>query len=125
MQIIRWLTAGAMAVVALPALGFGGAVFRVTVDPGVRHDPCTGRLVIYLIREQSRQGVGSEPADGPFFEDPQPMFGMDVTHLKPGAPVTIDDSATSFPVKPSELKSGKYLAQAVLDMHQDDSQWKR
>jgi len=79
---------------------------------------------VLLVREGSRIGARRDPADGPFFEDPQPLFGVDA-HLAPGETATIDDGATSFPVKLSELPSGRWRAQARFDLVRADSDWKR
>jgi len=100
-------------------------VFRVWFEPTLRSEPASGRVVVYLIREGGLIGPQVNPAEGPFFLSPQPMFGVNVTDLRPGQFVTLDDSATSFPVEMSRLPRGKYRAQAVLDMHRDDSDWQR
>jgi pimeloyl-ACP methyl ester carboxylesterase len=102
-----------------------GPTFSVSFDKSVRDTPATGRLVVYLLREGAQVGHESEPADGPFFEDPQPLYGIDVKDLAPGAPAVVDDAATSFPVKLSELPPGTYRAQAVLDLSRLDSSWRR
>jgi hypothetical protein len=76
-----------------------------------------------LVREGS--GISQPPSSGPFWEDPQPLYGIDVKGLAPGAAATIDDAATSFPFKLSALPPGRYRVQAVLDLHRDNSEWKR
>ena len=53
------------------------------------------------------------------------LFGTDVNNLPPGSIATVDDNASFHPRKLSTLAPGNYLAQAVLDMHQDDSNWRR
>lgn len=98
--------------------------FRVQMDKTVRAEPATGRLVVGLVREGSKIGERREPADGPFFEDPQPIFGIDAT-LEAGATAVLDDSATSFPVKLSLLPPGKYRAQARFDLVHENSEWRR
>src|SRR5687768_5841111 len=98
--------------------------FNVSFDESVRKGPATGRVVVYLIKEGASVGLVS-PSDGPFWYDPQPLYGMDVKNLKPGEGVAIDDTVTPFGPRPSELPPGKYRAQAVLDMHRLDSSWKR
>lgn len=99
--------------------------FEVTFDASVRADPATGRLVVYLVREGSRVAPGTSPADGPFWDDPQPMYGIDVANLAPGQAAVIGDDATSFPVSLSRLPQGAYRAQAVLDLSRADSKWQR
>src|SRR5437762_2979586 len=108
MQVNRHIVA-AILTLGFPALVFSGTTFSVSVDPAARHEACSGRLVVYLINETSQMARGRDPADGPFFEDPQPMFGVDVSDLKLGNAITVDDAATSFPVKPSQLAPGKYI----------------
>jgi hypothetical protein len=113
-----------LATAAVSASAAAQPSFRVTLDPGVRRDPATGRLVVYLIRDGARIRDDA-PAGGPFLDDPQPMYGIDVHDLAPGGAVVVDDSATSFPVKLSQLPAGRYQAQAVLDMSRLDSSWRR
>ena len=113
---IVWLLARAAA--AAPVS------FTVRFDESVRKEPTTGRLVVYLIRDGSSVGLAA-PSDGPFWYDPQPLYGFEVKDLKPGEAATLDDAATAFGPKPSELKPGRYRAQAVLDVNHSDSSWKR
>ncbi|MHC5109001.1 MAG: alpha/beta hydrolase-fold protein [Planctomycetota bacterium] len=102
-----------------------GVEFHVTLDEGFSSRPITGRLVVYLNRVGSGIPQEREPADGPFLTDPQPMFGIDVDGLAPGATVIIKDECTYFPHPPSALLPGSYLAQAVLDRSRLNSRWKR
>src|SRR3954454_11966082 len=74
----------------------------------VRAEPASGRLLVYLIRTGAHVSPMHKPADGFVEEDPQPIYGIDVTDLKPTDAATVDDAATSFPVKLSELPPGKY-----------------
>lgn len=99
--------------------------FSVSFPHETRADPATGRIVVYLIRVGARVSPMHKPADGFIEEDPQPIYGTSVAEMKPDTPVTIDDHATSFPVKLSELPAGKYRAQAVLDTYHDNSDWQR
>lgn len=113
----------------LSVLGTGDHVaaplqFRVRMDQAVRTDVATGRLVVCLVREGSKIGRRREPADAPFFEDPQPIFGIDAT-IAPGAAAVLGDTATSFPGKPSQLQPGKYRAQARFDLVHENSEWRR
>ncbi len=112
------------------ALFFGlqahsGTTFRVKFDPAARAQPATGRLVLMLIKDGSGIDPGTGPLDGPFWGKDQPMFGTDAKNLAPGAFLTVDDSATSFPVVPSKLEPGTYHVQARLDLVRRDSEWKR
>lgn len=109
----------AAGVLANPA-----TTFEVTFDASVRTEPATGRLVVYLVRQGSAVGAAA-PADGPFWDDPQPMYGIDVAALAPSQTAVVGDDATSFPVPLSRLPQGVYSAQAVLDLARTDSSWKR
>ncbi len=108
---------------AAPALATD-PVFQVSFDKSVRETAATGRLVVYLIADTSLANKGAAPSDISS-EDPQPLYGIDVKDLAPGAAAEVGESATSFPVKLSKLPAGGYRVQAVLDMHRDDSSWKR
>lgn len=111
--------------VVLPAAGEGGPVFRVAFDEDVRAEPATGRVVVYLIREGAAVPPGSAPSDGPFWNDPQPMYGVDVAGLRAGEVALVGAEATAFPVPLSELPPGRYAAQAVLDVNRQCSDWRR
>ncbi len=115
--------------ILLSVLGTGDDVatplqFRVRMDRTVREEAASGRLVVCLVREGSKIGEQREPADAPFFEDPQPIFGIHAT-IESGASAVVDDSATSFPVKLSHLPAGKYRAQARFDLVNANSEWRR
>ena len=99
---------------------FAGTSFRVRLDPKVRADPATGRLVIHVMK-MDKQPLSIEP----FLSGNDDQFGVDARDFKPNDLIDVDDHATFYPVKPSELPPGDYLAQAVLDLHQDDSNWRR
>jgi len=100
--------------------------FRVSFDENVRAEPATGRLVIYLTRKGSRT-FNREPADGPFFSDPQPMAGLSVSEMKPGDTIAVHTNSADaqFPAPLHDLPAGTYKAQAVLDIHRDNSSWRR
>lgn len=98
--------------------------FHVKIDPQARSIPATGRLIVMLKRTDSKLPAEAEPIDGPFWDDPQPLYAIDVKDLAPGAEAVIDDSATAFPREPSSLLSGEYLAQARLDVNRQSSSWR-
>ncbi len=99
-------------------------VFQVQLGPEVRGEPQSGRLIVFLIAETSKVPKGTAPVDGPFWDDPQPLFAKDV---KVGANdvVTLDDSSDCFPIPPSKLAPGNYRAQARMDLSRTNSNWKR
>ena len=53
----------------------------------------TGRLVVSLIKEGAKLPPRATPNDAPFWDDPQPMFAIDVVGLKPGASAVLDSSS--------------------------------
>ena len=98
--------------------------FRVQLEATARAEPASGRLIVLLVREGSKVPPESEPVEGPFWDDPQPLFGIDVK-LAPGGEARVDDAADAFPVKPSALAPGTYRAQARFDIQRADSSWRR
>lgn len=99
--------------------------FGVSFPASLRTAPISGRLIVYLVREGSAVNPQQPPSDAPFFEDPQPMFAIDVADLAPETLVIVDDDATCFPVKPSRIAPGTYRVQAVLDANRLNSRWRR
>lgn len=109
----------------LASLARAGVTFSVKLDPKASANPASGRLIIMLVKDGSKVPTSTEPLKGPFWDDPQPMFGMDVAGLAPGSQVTLDNSATAFPMALADLPPGQYRAQARLDTVRTNSEWKR
>src|SRR5678816_1533983 len=83
--------------------------FKISYTPEVFKGPFTGKVFLYLSKDNPEPrsgGVGIE-----FF----PCMSIDVLNIKPGAAIVVDDKASSFPVKLSEIERGEYYVQAVWD----------
>jgi len=118
---------------ALPAAPQGYTTFEVVVDPSVRSEPVSGRVLLLLSKtERFLPGpVGS------------PVFGVNVDDLAPGAKAVVDGSAFGHPVRSlRDVPPGDYFVQAwlnvyttferadgkVVKLHQDQGegqQWRR
>lgn len=109
--------------VAKPA-STAGARFKVTIDPALGEHPVTGRLIVFTKSASAKVPERAEPLDGPFWSDPQPLFGIDVVKAQPGASIVLDDSAQGYPLLPGALPPGSYRAQARLDVRRESSQWR-
>jgi S-formylglutathione hydrolase FrmB len=83
--------------------------FKVSFSPGAFNKPFTGKIILYLNKEN--RNPKSAPADMEGF----PCFSVDVKNVQPGAAVLIDDKANAFPVKLSDIERGEYYVQAVYD----------
>lgn len=116
--VISFLLTAAACAGAPPA-------FRVWFDESVRAEPADGRLVVFLIRDGARIRRGADPADAPFYNDPQPIYGVDVAPLAPGEKLGVGRDVAGFPVSVDELPAGSYRARAVLDVVRADSDWSR
>lgn len=88
--------------------------FVLTFAPNVRTQPFTGRVYVMLGQEG-----GEEPRLGPDWFQPKPFFAMDVKDWKPDTPLTFDERALGYPASLAKLKTGKYVAQGVLDQAKD------
>lgn len=118
------------ALCLLAALGFGssalaGPVVRVKFDESVRAMPVSGRLIVLMKSADSTLGPETQPLDGPFWEEGQPLFAIDVKDMKPGQIVEVGSGADAFPSAIDGLKPGVYEVQARLDAKRLDSEWKR
>jgi S-formylglutathione hydrolase FrmB len=72
--------------------------------------PTQGRVLVFVSKTNSPRLVA-----GPNWFQPEPFFAFDANMISPEVPVTVGDTATSFPAPPSSLKPGKYFCQAILD----------
>lgn len=116
--VLAWAWSGAAAQVE----------FRVSIPRERAGEPVTGRVIVYLVREGASVGARAEPADAPFFDDPQPMFSLEVAGARAGTEFVLrsgDAGVVSFPVPLAELPEGTYRVQAVLDGHRANSSWRR
>lgn len=94
---------------SLPSIG-AAASFTVTFEQSVRDEPFTGRVYVFLSRENA------EPRLGPNWFRPEPFFAKDVSNWQPGEPLTFDgddDSLLAFPNPLGEMDLEGYSAQAV------------
>jgi hypothetical protein len=106
--------------VVFPALA--GARFEVsspTPQP-------PGRLFVLITPAppDSKPSDSTPPAANSILREYDYSAGLDAT-FKDTTATTLDDTATHQPIPPSKLPPGKYLAQAVLDLHRQDSEWRR
>jgi Putative esterase len=108
-----------------PTLGKGRAVFRVTLDPRAASEPVSGRLLVLLARDGANLPPDSSPLDAPFWDDAQPLFGVDVQNWKAGESIDVDDRADWFLEPPSGLTPGTYRVAARLEARRRDSKWRR
>ena len=110
----------AVALALLAGCSARGASFRVTC-PGP--EPCSGRVVVYAAAQEP--SADSDPDAGPFLDDADFSFGLDVLELMPSASVVLEDDAAAFPRAPRELPAGAYRAQAALVRRHEHSDWQR
>lgn len=109
------------------AIGLGFLTFGASAQPVFRvvHDepgfPLSGRLVIYFVNEES--AIDAVPSAAPFFRDPQPMAGADVTRWRAGDTFLIDSFEHTFPV--DGVPPGSYRVQVVLDRKRLGGDWSR
>lgn len=109
----RWIL---FSVMLLGSSGCLARQFEVTFDESIRADAATGRLVVYMARD-------GEP--GFRLSRPQPMYGVDVSDVPAGEVMVVGSGATPFPVPMKNLESGRYRVRAVLDLADENSNWRR
>ncbi|MBL8747220.1 MAG: hypothetical protein JNK58_12805 [Phycisphaerae bacterium] len=99
--------------------------FITRFDATLRNQPAQGRLLIFLLKDNAKVSPRQTPADGPFLDNPQPIYGLDIAHLAPDETCAVSRDAAGFPVPVDQLPEGRYRAQAVLDLNQTNSDWQR
>ena len=116
-MIAKSLSAAACLVLGLaanaPAQHQPGTVFDVVISPSARSETVTGRVFVFLARDNAREprleagGVVSVP-----------FFGKDVEGLKPGTAVVVDRTALGYPLRSLDaLPAGDYYVQALLSVY--------
>jgi S-formylglutathione hydrolase FrmB len=111
---LRWLAIALLGCLCVNAHG-AGISFSVRIDPSLMESPYTGRLYVVIAPDsgiEPRLGVGN------WFNPPQ-ILAVDVDHLAPGEPVTIDGGQVSFPAAPEAIAPGTYVAQAFGRLNPD------
>ena len=98
--------------------------FQVKLDPKATASEVSGRLIVFVIADSSKVPKETAPVDGPFWDDPQPLFGTNAK-LTAKKTAVLDDHSDHFPISPSQLAPGKYRAQARLDLQNSNSDWRR
>ncbi len=113
-----------MVLIESTCLAQSQRTFQVKLGANVPTTSVAGRLIIFVIADSSKVPKETAPVDGPFWDDPQPLFATDA-RLTPGNTATLDDQSDHFPIPPSKLAAGKYRAQARLDLQHSNSNWRR
>ena len=92
-----------------------GPRFSITIPPGRAEPPIDGRLLLLLSTDpaaEPRMQINDSPRT-------QMVFGMDVEAMTPARPVTLDASASGFPVRGlNDVPAGDYFVQAVLHRYE-------
>src|SRR6516225_5883648 len=91
----------------LLSLSLQAQQFKISYTDAAFKGPFTGKVYVYL-NKNNRQ-----PKDGEVGIDFFPLFAVSVNNIKPGASITVDDNATSFPMPLSGIERGTYFIQAV------------
>jgi hypothetical protein len=107
-------TARPDAAVPPPAHPAGGPRFSVSFDSGVRREPLTGRIFVFITRRdqpEPRLQYAGLAATIPF-------FGVDVNALSAGARAVIDVQTPGYPIAtPHDLQPGNYTIQALANVY--------
>jgi hypothetical protein len=113
-------SAGAQFVVRL-----GGAAAEAAAKAGgAEGGKVSGRLVVLVIGPGAKLRPGTSPLDGPFWEDPQPLFSVAVNGAAVGEAVVVAGDALGTPFGPSDLPPGDYRAAARLVRARETSDWR-
>jgi enterochelin esterase-like enzyme len=82
--------------------------FAVSIDPAVRTEPASGRILFLLSRsEKFNPGMNGTP-----------VFGKNINDLKPGDRIYIDETAFGYPIRSlHDIPEGEYFVQAWLNVY--------
>ena len=90
-----------------------GPVLSVVLDPKIAKSAMSGRVFLVLSKSESK-GITPEPR----WIEPDPFFGLDVSSMKPGEPLIVDNKWQGFPLENiGKVPPGIYWASANLDLN--------
>jgi S-formylglutathione hydrolase FrmB len=98
-----------LLLLCLCTLTIYGQEFKASFTPTVFEKPFTGRVVVYMSKENK------EPKNGMVGLESFPCFSVAVNNINPGEFITINDDATSFPTVLTDMERGDYYVQIVWD----------
>ncbi|MDE3151788.1 MAG: hypothetical protein KGL93_06025 [Gemmatimonadota bacterium] len=119
MPLSRAVVAAAVAAAVPCALSAqrtasAGPRFEISVPASAHAAPITGRVYVAFARADDG---GRTPIDRTG-EDGVPLFGVDVSGLKPGQRATIDDAVTGYPVQAlREIPAGDYWVEPFVNVY--------
>ena len=103
-----------LAAVSAPAAqekSGGVPSFQISYSGTTSAGPITGRLILVLATKASPEPRLTVSPTGPA------ILAVDIEHLQPGQPATIDATALGYPKSLSDLPAGDYFAQAVINVY--------
>jgi hypothetical protein len=86
--------------------------FAVTFSAAAHQGPITGRLVLFVSKQEKPEPRLLLSPQGPA------VFGVDLDQLAPGAPAIVDAKAVGYPTSLAELPPGDYYVQAVINVYE-------
>jgi S-formylglutathione hydrolase FrmB len=90
--------------------------FQLTIPAATRDMPYSGRVYVSLVPAES----AAEPRQAMHaWNNPPPLFSLDVADLQPDQPVTIDQRGLFHPVALDQLPAGTYRVQGVARVNPD------
>jgi len=88
--------------------------FAISIPASVRAEPITGRVFVFI----SHDSAPEPRLYGHPFGRGTPLFGIDVSALKPGEAVVIGDTVLGFPFTSlKDVPAGDYYVQALVNLY--------
>lgn len=88
--------------------------FEISFPSSLHSQPITGRVFVIISRKSDPEPLIQMGS----WEDPPPIFGVDVNQLKPGNSAIIDGTTPGYPVKAlRDLPAGDYFVQALVNVY--------
>lgn len=89
------------------------------LSEALANGPSAGRIIVFLKSTRCREE--GEPADAPFFSDPQPIYGRAVAGVRVGSEIELTGDGVSAWPGPVDSLDGPFLAQAVFKRSRDEA----
>ena len=106
MYLFKWIFSLSLSYFSILV---NGQTIKVSFSPAVSTENFSGNIFLYLSKDNKN------PKDAKVGRVLFPCFRVSANNIKPGAAVTFDDRAVSYPVALSDIERGDYYVQAVWD----------
>jgi hypothetical protein len=108
----------------VPAHVRAAVTFTIAIDKALNIPSASGRLIICIAAPDAKIARGTPVLDAPFWDDPQPLFGVELNDLKATDKPRVVSITDASSLGADELAPGTYRVGARLITTHQSSSWR-